>query len=419
VNLPTKILLGLVLGALAGGLARALAPGAEWVEWVARNLADPIGQVFLRLLLMTVVPLVFASVALGVANLGGVSRVGRIGGLTLLYFVITSSIAVLLGLLLANVFEPGASIPAEKRAELAALYAAPSGSEGAAPASFGVALFLDIVPKNAVKAMAEGQLLSVLFFALVFGLALGSLPHERTASLRQALEGLGEVITKIIEFAMKLAPYGVFGLIFAVTARFGWDWLGQLGYFVAVVLGGLLFHAAVVLSLLVRTLGGRSPLEFWRRSRAVIVTAFSTSSSSATLPTTMRVARDELGLREATTGFVLPLGATMNMNGTALFEGVTILFLAQVFGVELSLGTQVFVLLLAVITAIGAAGVPGGSIPMMMGVLGLIGVPAEAIAIVLGVDRILDMCRTTVNVVGDLAAATFVDRVVGGEPGRG
>jgi DAACS family dicarboxylate/amino acid:cation (Na+ or H+) symporter len=252
----------------------------------------------------------------------------------------------------------------------------------------------------------------VLFFALIFGLALGSLPRERTEGLRAALEGLGEVITKIIEFAMKLAPIGVFALIFSVTATFGWDWLSQLGIYVLLVFGGLLFHAAVTLSLLVRVLGKMSPLAFWNKSRAAIVTAFSTSSSGATLPTTIRIAQDELGVAPSTAGFVLPLGATMNMNGTALFEGITILFLAQIFGVDLSLGTQLMVLLLAVVTAIGAAGVPGGSIPMMMGVLTMIGVPAEAIAIVFGVDRLLDMCRTTVNVAGDLTAAVFVQRVM-------
>src|SRR5213596_1025244 len=212
---------------------------------------------------------------------------------------------------------------------------------------------------------------------------------------------------------MKLAPYGVFGLIFFTTSRFGWGLLRQLGLYVLVVLFGLLLHGAVSLSLLVRVFGGLSPRVFWSRVRASIVTAFSTSSSNATLPTNIAVAEEELGIPPKIAGFVLPLGSTMCMNGTALYEGVTVLFLAQVFGVSLGLGTQVVVIVMSVITAVGAAGVPGGSLPLLMVVLASVGVPPEGIGVVLGVDRILDMCRTTVNVVGDLTAAVYVARTEG------
>jgi DAACS family dicarboxylate/amino acid:cation (Na+ or H+) symporter len=253
-------------------------------------------------------------------------------------------------------------------------------------------------------------MLAVIFFALVFGAALIRLPNDRAQPMLGVVGALADVVMVIIDFAMKLAPYGVFALIFGVTSRFGWHLLGELGWYVVVVVAGLLIHAGVNLSLLVRLFGGMNPIEFWHRSRTSLITAFSTSSSNATLPTTIAVAEHQLGVPPTIAGFVLPLGATMNMNGTALYEGVTVLFLAQVFGVDLTLAQQLVVLVLSVLTAVGTAGVPGGSLPLMMVVLATVGVPAEGIAIILGVDRILDMCRTTLNVAGDLTAAVFVAR---------
>jgi DAACS family dicarboxylate/amino acid:cation (Na+ or H+) symporter len=266
------------------------------------------------------------------------------------------------------------------------------------------------------------DMLAVIFFALLFGAALTLIPKERAEPMVKVIEALGDVVIKIIDFAMKLAPYGVFGLIFVVTSRFGWDIVRQLSLYVLVVIGGLLIHAVFGLSTLVRVLGGMNPLTFWKKARASAITAFSTSSSNATLPTNIKVAEQELGISPTVAGFVLPLGATMNMNGTSLYEGVTVLFLCQVFGLDLSLGQQLVVVVLSVITAIGAAGVPGGSLPLMMVVLGAVGAPPESIAVILGVDRILDMCRTTLNVTGDLTAAVFVARSEGlpaGETGKG
>jgi hypothetical protein len=236
------------------------------------------------------------------------------------------------------------------------------------------------------------------------------IPEERARPLIKVVEALGDAIVKVIDFAMKLAPYGVFGLIFVVTSRFGWDLLGQLLKYVLVVLAGLFIYASVGLSALVRIFGGLSPRVFWQKAWTSVVTAFSTSSSNATLPTNIAVAEKELKIPPKIAGFVLPLGATMNMNGTALYEGVTVLFLAQVFGVDLSFGQQAVVVLLSVVTAIGAAGVPGGSLPLIMVVLATVGVRPEAIAIILGIDRILDMARTTLNVSGDLTAAAYVAR---------
>jgi len=411
VKLHTKIVLGLVAGAAAGSAVNAFAGGAPWVEWVNRNVAGPVGQLFLRLLFMTVVPLVFASVTLGVAGIGNIRRLGRIGAKTMLYFLASTALSTAIGLVLVNTFRPGSGVDAATREALLATYQAQAeGAQAAGAAGFGVSTFVNMVPRNPLQAAASGDMLAVIVFALVFGAALTQLPSRRAQPMLDVLGALGDVVMVIIEFAMRIAPYGVFALIFVVTSRFGWTLLGQLGWYVVIVIGGLVLHATLGLSTLVRVLGGMSPLAFWRKVRTSLITAFSTSSSNATLPTTLAVAEHQLGIPATIAGFVLPLGATMNMNGTALYEGVTVLFLAQVFGVPLSLGQQGVVLILAVLTAIGTAGVPGGSLPLMMVVLASVGVPAEGIAIILGVDRILDMCRTTLNVAGDLTAAVYVAR---------
>jgi dicarboxylate/amino acid:cation (Na+ or H+) symporter, DAACS family len=405
-----QIMLGLVTGAGAGVATHVLAPGAKWVDFVVRNVATPVGQIFLRLLLMTVVPLVFASITLGVYGLGNLRRAGRLGGATLAYFLLSTTIATVIGLALVNTIRPGAAVAPEVREALIATYQQEAGSLQERAVAPGIDLLVNIVPRNPVRAAADMDMLGVIFFSLMFGAALTYLTPERARPMVALVEVLGEVIMRIIHFAMRLAPYGVFGLIFAVTARFGWSLLGQLGVYAGVVLGGLLLHGAGTLSILVKVLGRRSPWDFWRRIRASVITAFSTSSSNATLPTSIAVAEEQLGVPGYVARFVLPLGATMNMNGTALYEGVTVLFLAQVFGLHLSLGQQVFVVLFSVVTAIGAAGVPGGSLPLMMVVMASVGVPPESIAIILGIDRILDMARTTLNVAGDLSATVAVQR---------
>ena len=413
-KLHTKIVLGLVLGASAGVLANVLGKDAPWVLWVTDNVASPVGQVFLRMLLMTVVPLVFASITLGVAGLGDLKRLGRVGGKTLAYFVLSTVLSATLGLVLVNVVRPGEGLDPAVRQQLFDTYRSQAeGMQAGSTVGFNLDLFVNIVPRNPVLAAAQMDMLAIIFFAIVFGAALTMIPSEKAQPMLRVVEALGEVTVKIIDFAMKLAPYGVFGLIFAVTAKFGFDLLRLLGAYVAVVLVGLFLYAAVGLSLLVRVFGGLNPLVFWRKARATVITAFSTSSSNATLPTNIAVAEQELGIPARIAGFVLPLGATMNMNGTSLYEGVTVLFLAQVFGVDLSLGQQVVVIVLSVITAIGAAGVPGGSLPLIMVVLATVGVPPEGIAIILGVDRLLDMCRTVLNTSGDLTATAYVARSEG------
>ncbi|MDQ3387966.1 MAG: dicarboxylate/amino acid:cation symporter, partial [Gemmatimonadota bacterium] len=285
-------------------------------------------------------------------------------------------------------------------------------AEKAAESGFGINTFVNIIPRNPIDAAARGDMLALIFFALVFGVALTRIAQGAARPVIHLLEGISQAVTVIIGFAMKLAPVGVAALIFSVTARFGFDVLRSLGLYVGMVLIGLIIHQFAVIPALARTLAGVGYTTLFRKARAMMITAFSTSSSNATLPTTLRTA-EQFGVPREIAGFVVPLGATMNMNGTALFEGMTVLFLAQVFGVDLSLGSQLLVIGMSVITAVGAAGVPGGSIPLLVLVLEMVGVPGEGIALILGVDRILDMSRTVPNVTGDLLASLVVARSEG------
>jgi dicarboxylate/amino acid:cation (Na+ or H+) symporter, DAACS family len=411
VKLHTKIVLGLGLGAASGLAVNVWAANAPWVHWVDTNVAGPVGQIFLRLLLMTVVPLVFTSIALGVAQLGDIRKLGRVGARSLAYFILSTVISAIIGIVLVNLVRPGAGVPATVREQLLQAYRGQvAGLQAGGTTTFGVDLFVNIVPRNPFQAAANLDMLGILFFSLVFGAALTLIPAEKARPVVALLDAIGDVIIKIIGLAMRLAPYGVFGLIFVVTSLLGWDILRKLLGYVVVVLVGLLLHGAVTLSLLVRFLGGLSPVVFWRRIGASIVTAFSTSSSNATLPTNIDVAERELKIPPRIAGFVLPLGSTMCHNGTALYEGVTVLFLAQLIGVDLTLGQQVIAVTLSVLTAVGTAGVPGGSLPLLMVVCAAVGVPPELVGVVYGVERILDMSRTTLNVCGDLTAAVYVAR---------
>ncbi|MCB1008239.1 MAG: dicarboxylate/amino acid:cation symporter [Acidobacteria bacterium] len=414
-KLHTKILLGLALGGTAGIAANLAAPGAPWIDAVNRYVTGPAGQIFLRLLFMVVIPLVFSTLSLGVAGLGDLRNLGRVGAKTLAFFLLSTALAAALGLTLVNLVRPGEGLPADTVSRLQDLYSGQAQQRFASSGAgeFGIDTFVNIVPRNPVRAAADMQMLSLIFFSIVFGVALALIPAERAAPMVRVLESLAEAVTKIIELAMRLAPYGVFALIFVVTSTFGWSLLRQLALYVVVVLLGLALHATVTLSALVRGLAGLRPTRFWSKIREVAITAFSTSSSNATLPTTLLVAERNLRIPPKIGGFVLPLGATMNMNGTALFEGVTVLFVAQVFGIELTLAKQAIIVVLSVLTAIGTAGVPGGSIPLLMMMATSVGVPGEGIAIILGVDRILDMSRTVPNVAGDLTAACFVARSEG------
>ncbi len=415
--LHTKILLGLVAGVVLGVLSNLLWSGRGALDWTIDTVTQPIGQIFLRLLFMVVVPLVFTSVSLGVASLGDVRRVGRIGAKTLLFFLVTTALAVAIGLTITNLVRPGDGIDPAVQQSLMAQFSKQAGERVAAAGQtgFGVNTFVNIVPRNPVGSAANGDMLGLIFFSLVFGIALTLIPVERSAPVVRVLEGISDAVVVMIGFAMRLAPLGVACLIFSVTARFGLDLLRSLLVYVLTVIGALLIHQFLVIGGLARLLVGIGPRRFFGGARDLMVTAFSTSSSNATLPTTIRTA-EAFGVPREIAGFVLPIGATMNMNGTALFEGITVLFLAQVFGVHLSLGTQLIVVVMAVITAVGVAGVPSGSIPLLVMVLGMVGVPGEGIALILGVDRILDMTRTMPNVTGDLLTSLWVAKSEGQLP---
>jgi DAACS family dicarboxylate/amino acid:cation (Na+ or H+) symporter len=417
-----RILAGLVIGAALGSAARAAAgPDAPGLAWVVDYIADPAGQVFLRALLMTVVPLVFSSLVVGVAGIGDVRRLGRVGGRTFLYTLGISVVSVAIGLTLANTVRPGTRIDPDTRDRLLAEFGTAAEQQVQTAAASGgnpVLVFVrTIVPANPVESMARAtpDMVGLMFFAIVFGAALTMIPSDRAAPVVAFFTGVFDAVARIIDIVMKLAPIGVAALLFTMTARFGFGFLVSLAWFVGTVLVGLAIHMFVSYPIALRVFGGVSPLDFFRRVRTVIVMAFSTSSSNATLPTSLAVSERELGIPRAIGSFVLTIGATANQNGTALFEGVTVLFLAQLAGVDLTVGQQLLVVYLAVLGSIGTAGVPSGSIPFIVAVLMTIGINPALIAVVLGVDRLLDMCRTTLNVVGDLTAAVYVARTEGAE----
>jgi DAACS family dicarboxylate/amino acid:cation (Na+ or H+) symporter len=416
-KLHTKILLGLAAG-LVAGVTTNLTVGVDnpAVEWVNKYIAGPVGQVFLRMLFMVVMPLVFASITLGVAGLGDIRRVGRVGGKAIGYFFITTCLAATLGLIIVNVMRPWERVLPETRTALMERFAGDASTRVEAAGTtgqFGPETFVAIVPRNPIDAAAKTDMLAVIFFGLMFGAALTLIASEKAKPMIVWLEALNEVVIQIIHFAMLLAPYGVACLIFTVSSRFGFDLMIAVAAFVVTVLIALVAHVVITLFAILRFGIGISPLLFVSRIEAALVTAFSTSSSSATLPTGLDVAENRLGIPRQIAGFVLPIGSTMCMNGTAIFEGITVIFLAEIFNVDLSLTQMAIVMIMSVITAIGAAGVPGGSIPLLVGILTMFGVPGEGIAIVLGVDRILDMSRTTVNVFSDLTATAFVAKSEG------
>jgi DAACS family dicarboxylate/amino acid:cation (Na+ or H+) symporter len=426
VPLHIKILIGLALGALAGGIAQAyLGPDNPDLIWFITNVTQPLGQLFLRLIFMMVVPLVVSALILGVSEMGEASKVGRIGLKCLLMTVLLSGIAVIIAFAAVNIVQPGAGVDQSRVETLMEVYQGQAQAveetvaETQKPFTQTV---VEIVPRNpfleATRAL-EGGILPLMFFSLLVGIAMIGLPAEKMLPLKRLLEAIFEVSMKIIGYAMTFAPIGVFALIFTSASLLGLDAVTALGKYFFLVLLALAIHFLVVYSLTLKYIAKRNPWRFYKNSTEVLVTAFATSSSNATLPTALRVSRDKLSIPEKIGNFVLTLGATANQNGTALFEGITVLFLAQFFGVELTFVQQLGILGWCILAGVGTAGVPGGAWPMIAIILGTIGVPPEAIAICLGIDRLLDMSRTMLNVQGDIVIAASVATMEGYKPGEG
>ena len=410
-RLPMQMIAGLVAGLVLGVLAHSFLAGSPALDAILRYVTEPAGKIFLRLLFVLVIPLIVSALALGVAGLGDMKQLGRIGLKTLAYTVVVSSIAVLLGVGLVNLFQPGRGVSPEMRAALLSHRSvAPAAAAAPAAGASGVDFFVGLFPNNIVRSMADGDMLAVMVFALLLGVGLASTRSEAARRFEDALQGLYDVVMRLLEMVLRVAPFAVACLLFSLVARVGLDVLRQLGSYVLVVVAALAIQQFVVYSISVAWLGGMSPLRFFAGIREPMLTAFSTASSNATLPVSLAAAEQELRLPRHVSRFVLTIGSTANQNGTALFEGVTVLFLAQFYGVALTLAQQVTVVFICILGGIGTAGVPAGSIPVVVMILGLVGVPAEGIGMILGVDRFLDMCRTTLNVTGDLAAAVVVSR---------
>jgi DAACS family dicarboxylate/amino acid:cation (Na+ or H+) symporter len=423
-RLANRILRGLLIGAVAGGVTLLAGNFFPDLLPVARRFAtlvlDPLGQVFLRMLFFVVIPLVFASLATGVAQLEHLTQLGPLATRTFLLFFVNMSIAVALGLVMMNVIEPGSSMAPEARERLLQEYGGAAGAliekRAAQPDLTPMSVVEMFMPRNLFGAFVGnnrdmlGDVLPLILFAILVGAAAVGLPRDRRDQLRSGLGLINDVMTRIVHFALSIAPYAVPAMIYSVIVKIGWDIVIALGVFVLGCIIVMMLHLFGTMSLWLRFLARRNPLETWRLLRPVLVTAFSTSSSAATLPTALTAAREDLGVRAAVAGFVLPLGTTMNMAGTALYEGCVVLFVAQVFGIDLGFGQQLTLLVLAVLSAVAVAAIPGGSLPLIAGLLAAFGIPPEGIGIILGVDRILDMTRTMVNVGSDVVTTVVVDR---------
>ncbi|MBI5501391.1 MAG: dicarboxylate/amino acid:cation symporter [Deltaproteobacteria bacterium] len=404
-ELGTRIFAGLVAG-IALGLA--LGPRAEDVR--------PVGMAFIRLLSMVVVPLVFFSLAGGMASLGDIRAVGRVGAKTLVYYLATTVVAVAIGLGLANVVDPGATVDAESRAKLMA------STEGAVDAArveevrektAPLQVLLDMIPRNVFEALARGEMLQIILFSLLFGAALAAIGREKGGRVTELLASANEAMIWMVGAVMRVAPLGVAALMASVVGPLGPSVLRSLAVYAGVVVAGLAVHMFLVYPLLLRLLARRGARWFFRAVRPAQAVAFSTSSSAATLPTSLACSRERLGVSREIGDFCLPLGATVNMDGTALFLAVATLFIAQIYGVTLGFSEQLGLVLTATLASIGTAAVPGASVPLLAMMLGTVGVPLEGVGIILGIDRVLDMCRTVVNITGDLVGVVIVGRSEG------
>jgi Na+/H+-dicarboxylate symporter len=395
-KLHWQVLIALIAGVACGWLAPD----------TSRNIGF-LGDLFLRLLKMIIIPLIFTSLVSGIASLGDVRAVGRVGIRTLVYYTLSTTLAIVVGLTLVNIIKPGVHL------DLAGSAGLPEGFSTAT--STLPDFLLRMVPDNVVAAMAAGDVLPVIVFALLFGLFLTRLNGPNVDSVHRMVDGVLEIIQALTLAIVRLAPLGIFALLAREVARSGPGIIWDLRYYFATVGLGLLFHALVTLPIVLLTLGGRRPVEYARTMAPAVATAFSTASSSATLPLSMECS-EEAGNRRGVTSFVLPLGATVNMDGTALYEAVAALTIAQMYGVGLGLAQQALVLLTALLASVGAAGIPMAGLVMLVVVLQAVGLPLEGIGTIIAVDRVLDMMRTATNVWSDLVGTAVVNRFEGNEP---
>lgn len=397
-GIPTQIFAGLILGAIAGII---YGPDAAVIR--------PVGTAFIRLIKMVVIPLIFASLLVGVASLGDLRKLGRVGAKTFAFYIAYYISAVALGLFLANSLKPGNNLPEHIQTELMASYGETAGMQAIRAEekhSIGEVL-LDIIPDNPADSFVRANMLQIIFIAMFMGVVISLLNKAKMKPVISFFEAINDIMIKIVEIVIKMAPFAVFALIAAVVGTFGVDILMSLVRYCAVVIGGLLILAFTYPAVV--WLFTKYPyLKFWKGISKAQLIAFSTCSSSATLPVTMECAEDNIGVSKQISSFVLPLGATINMNGTALYQGVTAIFIAQVYGMNLTIGDQLVIVLTATLASIGAAGAPAMGVLMLVIVLRQVGIPLEGIALILGVERILDMSRTVINITGDVAAATII-----------
>jgi DAACS family dicarboxylate/amino acid:cation (Na+ or H+) symporter len=418
--LATRILWSMIVGVALGcamvWLGGRQPQALEHARRFSAAVLDPLGRIFLHLLFFVVVPLVFSSLALGVVQLGRLGRLGPLAGRTFLLFALNMAIGVTIGLVFMDVFRPGDALSAETKARLLGEFAGAARQAAESRPTQAVISFASLVdmflPRNLLKAVVDFQVLPLILFALLVGAAGTQLAEESRRRLQASLEILSELMTRVVHFALLLAPVAVPAMLFSVIVKNGAGIVKSLAVFVALCLVAMALHLFGTLSLWIKLLARRSPLEFFRSSRVAMIMAFSTSSSNATLPASLQVCRENLGVSPSVAGFVIPLGATMNMSGTALYEGCVVLFVAQVFGVDLSMAQQLTLLLLSVLSAVAVAGIPGGSLPLIAGLLITFGIPPEGIGIVIGADRILDMTRTMTNVGCDMVTTVIVDQQV-------
>lgn len=400
-GLTKQILVAMVLAIIVGAIAQALTGYAAWfdtllADYLIGGVFFVIGKIFVATLKLLVVPLVLVSLVCGAANLGSGPQLGRLGGKTILLYLFTTAIAISLAMGFALVFEPGVGADLTSKAQFKV-------NEGA---SFAQVL-INIFPSNPISAMAEGKMLQIIVFALLLGVAINH-SGERGIRIKQNFEDWNEVILNLVTMLMKVAPIGVFALLFTLFADKGLAAIQELAVYFAVVVAVLVVHATLVYGSLITVLARLNPVIFYKKMRNVQLFAFSTASSNATLPITMRTVEKRLGVDNSVASFSVPLGATLNMDGTAIMQGVATVFIAQAYGIVLSPGDFLTVIATATLASIGTAGVPGVGLVMLSLVLTQVGLPVEGIALIIGVDRLLDMLRTAVNVTGDAAVSCVV-----------